>query len=68
MLALQEELTSTENRVAYARQFYNDAVMEYNTACERFPANMIASSFGFTPSTPFELQDIADKAVPQVSF
>ena len=48
MMALQEELTSTENRVAFARQAYNDSVMEYNTKRESFPANILAGMFGFT--------------------
>lgn len=48
MLALQEELTTTENRIAFARQHYNDSVMTYNTAIETFPRNLIAGMFGFT--------------------
>lgn len=48
MIQLQEELTSTENRIAFARQAFNDAVTLYNTGCEKFPANLIAGSFGFT--------------------
>jgi LemA protein len=48
MIQLQEELTSTENRIAFARQAFNDAVTLYNTSCEKFPANLIAGSFGFT--------------------
>ncbi|MDX2457522.1 MAG: LemA family protein [Gammaproteobacteria bacterium] len=47
MIQVQEELTSTENRVAFARQAFNDAITEYNTSCEKFPANMIAGPFGF---------------------
>jgi LemA protein len=47
MIQVQEELTSTENRVAFARQAFNDAVTEYNTSCEKFPANLIAGPFGF---------------------
>ena len=68
MLALQEELGSTENRIAYARQFYNDAVMEYNTARESFPTAMLAGPFGFGPEPLFELEDPAERAVPQVQF
>ncbi len=49
MLALQEELTSTENKVAFARQSFNDAVMNYNTQCERFPNSLIAGIGGFAP-------------------
>jgi len=69
MLALQEELSSTENRIAFARQFYNDAVMGYNTATERFPANMVAGPFGFGQATLFELAEpAAERAVPVVQF
>lgn len=68
MLALQEELASTENRVAFARQFYNDAVMTYNTAQQQFPAVLFAANLGFRPSTLFELTDPAERAVPTVSF
>jgi LemA protein len=68
MLALQEELASTENRIAYARQFYNDAVMEYNTAQQSFPAVMFAASLGFRSADSFSLDDPAERAVPTVSF
>jgi len=53
MLALQEELTTTENRIAFARQHYNDSVMTYNTAIETFPRNVIAGMFGFTRRESF---------------
>ena len=49
ILQLQEELTSTENRIGFARQFYNDIVMQFNTKQELFPSNIIASTFGFCP-------------------
>ena len=68
MLALQEELSSTENKVAFARQFYNDSVLQYNTAREVFPANLFADSFRFTPEPLFALEDPAERAVPQVQF
>lgn len=69
MLALQEELSSTENRIAFARQFYNDAVLDYNTARETFPRNVIAGSFGFKEADLFALEDpAAERAVPQVQF
>jgi LemA protein len=68
MLALQEELSSTENRVAFARQHYNDSVMQYNTARETFPAVVIASPLGFRHEALFELEDVAERAVPQVQF
>jgi LemA protein len=67
-LALQEELASTENKIAFARQFYNDSVMELNTARESFPASLIANAFGFQPAAPFELADAAERAVPQVQL
>jgi LemA protein len=54
MIQLQEELTSTENRVAFSRQAFNDAVTEFNTRCEKFPANLIAGSFGFHPAELLE--------------
>ena len=68
MLALQEELSSTENRVAFARQFYNDAVMEYNTAREAFPGNFFANTFSFVPESLFVLEDPAERSVPKVQF
>lgn len=68
MLALQEELSSTENKVAFARQFYNDSVMEYNTSCESFPGNFFANAFNFTPESSFALEDVAERAVPKVQF
>lgn len=68
MLAFQEELSSTENRIAFARQHYNDAVMEYNTAQQTFPAALFATSLGFRPAEQFELDDPAERAVPTVSF
>jgi LemA protein len=66
-MALQEELTSTENKIAFARQFYNDAVMQYNTKTEVFPTNIVAAFFHFTPATPFEVGQEERKA-PQVKF
>ena len=68
MLALQEELSSTENKIAFARQFYNDAVMEYNTAHEAFPGNLFASTFSFARESLFALEDPTERAVPQVQF
>jgi LemA protein len=68
MLALQEELSSTENRIAYARQFYNDSVMSYNTAQQQFPAVLFAASLGFHTADAFALDDPAERAVPTVSF
>jgi len=68
MRQLSEELVSTENRVAFARQAYNDAVMRYNTASEQFPVNIIASLFNFSSAPFFETQDGAVRQAPQVSF
>jgi LemA protein len=66
-LQLQEELTATEGKIAYARQFYNDAVMSLNTAIQSFPANMIAGMFGFALRDYFEVEPAAAEA-PAVQF
>jgi LemA protein len=58
MLELQEELRATENRIAFARQHYNDSVMEYNAAVQSLPANLIASLFAFAPATMFSTSDV----------
>ncbi len=68
ILALQEELSSTENRIAFARQFYNDSVMEYNTACGTFPRNLLATLLGFRPAPMFALENAAERAAPQVQI
>ena len=68
MAQLMEELTSTENRVAYARQAYNDAVLSYNTACEVFPNNLIAGSFGFAAAAMLDIEAPAKRAAPEVKF
>ena len=68
MAQLMEELTSTENRVAFARQAYNDSVMEYNTGRERFPNVLIAGPFGFREAELFEIEEPAQREAPQVSF
>jgi LemA protein len=67
MMQLSEELTSTENRVAFARQAFNDAVMSYNTACEVFPGVLIAGAFRFAPATLLEIE-AAERTAPRVSF
>ena len=64
---LQTELSETEDKIAYARQFYNDVVMKYNNACEKFPTNLIAGTFNFTPEPFFEAPE-EEKAVPEVEF
>ena len=66
--ALQEELSSTENKIGFARQFYNDIATSYNTAQQTFPANLVASSFGFKPAELFEVAEAADRAVPTVDL
>jgi len=68
MLQLTEELTSTENKIAFARQAYNDAVMEYNTSRETFPNVALAGMFGFQPAELFHVEDPAERAAPKVSF
>jgi LemA protein len=68
MMQLSEELTSTENRVAFARQAYNDSVMAYNNRREVFPSSLIAGTFGFTPAALFEVDDPQQRQAPQVSF
>ncbi|MCC6931938.1 MAG: LemA family protein [Deltaproteobacteria bacterium] len=68
MQQLMEELTSTENKVAFARQAYNDAVMSYNTSCEIFPNNIISGMFGFSQAALFEVQKEQEKVAPKVSF
>jgi LemA protein len=68
MRQLSEELTSTENRVAYARQGYNDAVTQYNTVRESFPSNVIANSFGFQEAPLLLIEDEKERVAPRVSF
>ncbi|HEX43047.1 MAG TPA: LemA family protein [Phycisphaerales bacterium] len=67
-LALQEELTSTENKVSFARQHYNDSVLGLNNKVQMFPSNVIAGMFGFKPRDFFEIQAPAEREVPKVSF
>jgi LemA protein len=67
-LALQEELSSTENRIAFARQGYNDQVLAYNNKIQMFPSNVIAGAFNFTPAENFQLDTPDEKQVPKVSF
>jgi LemA protein len=68
MMQLSEELTSTENRVAFARQAYNDAVMSYNNRREVFPSSIFAGMFGFEPAALFEIEDPQQRQAPQVKF
>jgi LemA protein len=67
-LALQEELSSTENKIAFSRQYYNDSVQTFNTRQQQFPANLIAGMFGFTPADFFEIEDPATREAPKVKF
>lgn len=67
-IELQRELADTENKIQAARRFYNTTVLDYNTAVESVPTNIIASTFGFQKSEFFELDDEAAKSVPKVSF
>ena len=64
MLSLQEELSSTENKLSFARQAYNDAVMAYNTSTESFPSNLIAGAFGFSPSQMLQATTSAQEREP----
>jgi LemA protein len=70
MMQLTEELTSTENKVAFARQAYNDAVMAYNNKREVFPSSLVAGNFGFAPAAMVEIpaNQAAMRQAPQVKF
>ena len=67
-LALQEELSSTENKIGFARQFYNDSVMFYNTKIQSVPTNIIANMCGFKEEKLFGLESPEEREVPKVSF
>jgi LemA protein len=68
MMQLSEELTTTENKVAFARQAYNDSVMDYNTLRESFPNNFFAGWFNFRAAELLQIEDEAKREVPKVSF
>ena len=68
MMQLTEELTSTENKIAFARQAYNDSVMTYNNARETFPNVVFAGAFGFQPAELFKIDDPTERNAPKVSF
>lgn len=68
MLQLMEELTSTENKISFARQAYNDAVMTYNTQREVFPTNIVAGMFNFAPAELFVVEKVEEKQAPKVQF
>ncbi|MBA8885573.1 LemA family protein [Dokdonella fugitiva] len=68
MMQLSEELTSTENKVAFARQAYNDAVMGYNNRVEMFPGSIVANMFAFHPAELLQIESAQKREVPKVSF
>ncbi len=68
MMQVHEELTSTENKITFARQYYNDEVNRLNTAVQSFPDNVIAGNFNFKKEEFFEIEDPAEKSVPKVKF
>jgi len=68
VLKLQEELTSTENKISFARQYYNDEVGRFNTSIQVVPANIVANACGFTRKEFFEIEDKAQKEAPKVQF
>jgi LemA protein len=65
---LQEELSATENKIGFARQFYNDIATAFNIGQQTFPSNLIASAFAFKPAELFEVTDQAERAVPAVDL
>ena len=68
MAQLSEELTTTENKIAFARQAYNDGVMVYNTAREVFPNNVFSGIFNFGEAVAYEIEDVKERVVPKVAF
>ncbi|MDG2422708.1 MAG: LemA family protein [Phycisphaerales bacterium] len=68
MMQVQEELTTTENKVAFSRQAYNDSVMHYNVRREQFPSSIIAGMFNFAEADMFEIENPEEKKAPKVSF
>jgi len=67
-LALQEELTSTENKISFSRQFYNDSVLNYNNKTQTAPSNLVAGMFGFKAGEFFEVTAAEEREAPKVSF
>jgi len=65
---LSENLRDTEDKISFARRFYNGSVRDYNTSLMTFPTNVLGGMFGFTPEQYFELADVAERATPQVKF
>jgi LemA protein len=68
MMQLQEELTSTENKISFARQYYNDEVNRYNVSVQSFPGSVIANAFHFQKSEFFQLDNVEERSAPQVKF
>jgi len=68
MMKVQEELTSTENKIAFARQYYNDETARFNTTIQSFPNNVIAGRFHFDKYDFFEIEDASQKEAPKVKF
>jgi LemA protein len=68
MMQLSEELTSTENRIAFSRQAFNDAVLSYNNSREVFPGSIVAGWFSFLPAKMLEMPETAKREAPKVSF
>jgi LemA protein len=68
MMQLTEELTSTENKISFARQAYNDSVMAYNTSRETFPSVLLAGALGFQPAELFQIDDPSERQAPKVQF
>src|SRR6187402_510818 len=68
MMQLTEELTSTKNKISFARQAYNDSVMAYNTTRERFPTNFISGMFNFGEAALFQVENTAEREAPKVKF
>jgi LemA protein len=67
-LSLQEQLTSTENKISFSRQFYNDSVLNYNNKTQMFPSNIVAGMTGFKQGEFFKVEEAAEREVPKVSF
>ena len=67
-LALQEQLTATENKISFSRQFYNDSVLNYNNRIQMFPSNVVAGMTGFKQGEFFKVEEAAEREVPKVSF
>ena len=67
-LALQEELTSTENKISFSRQYYNDSVLKFNNKIQMFPSNIVAGMFGFKVGEFFEVTEPEQREAPKVSF